>query len=130
MPEFSSPYARTLGLTLVCGDDGIVVTMPGDASGVIGRPGFLHGGAIAGLLDYAAWTTLLHALDDGAAIKPIAITVDFMRGGHLVVTYASARIERLGRRIANVVATAWQDDPTKPIATATSKFMITRPEPR
>ena len=123
MADFASPYANTLGLKLARGPDGLTVTMAA-SEGVIGRPGFLHGGAIAGLLDYAAWVTLMDALDSGATIKPIGITVDFMRGGKLIETYASARIERLGRRIANLVATAWQDDPAKPIATATLKFLI------
>jgi uncharacterized protein (TIGR00369 family) len=126
MPDFASPYARTLGLTLAHDDGGIIVTMPmGD--GVMGRPGFLHGGAIAGLLEYAAWATLLADLEDGAKIKPIAITVDFMRGGKPIDSFASAAIVREGRRIANVIATAWQDDPAKPIASANLKFLIERP---
>ena len=123
MAEFASPYANKLGLRLGPSADGPVVTMAA-SEGVIGRPGFLHGGAIAGLLDYAAWVTLMDALDSGATIKPIGITVDFMRGGKLVESYASARIERLGRRIANVFAKAWQEDPDKPIATATLKFLL------
>lgn len=125
MAEFSSPYARTLGLTVHHDADRIVVTMaPGDS--VSGRPGFIHGGAIAGLLDYAAWVSLLDAIEDGARIRPIGITVDFMRGGRMEPARASARIERLGRRIANVIATAWQDDETKPIASANLKFLIER----
>jgi uncharacterized protein (TIGR00369 family) len=126
MSDFASPYARTLGLTLAHEGDRIVVTMP-EGDGVMGRPGFLHGGAIAGLLDYAAWATLLADLEDGAKIKPIAITVDFMRGGKPINSFASAVIVREGRRIANVIATAWQDDPAKPIASANLKFLIERP---
>jgi uncharacterized protein (TIGR00369 family) len=126
MPDFTSPYARTLGLTLSHDDHAIVVTMP-MSDGVMGRPGFLHGGAIAGLLDYAAWATLLAHLEDGARIKPIAITVDFMRGGKHADSYASATIVRQGRRIANVTATAWQDDDAKPIASANLKFLLERP---
>ena len=125
MPDFASPYARTLGLTLVQDGDRAVVTMP-PGQGVTGRPGFLHGGAISGLLDYAAWVTVMDALDDGVRIKPISITVDFMRGGKMEDAHASAQIVRLGRRIANVVATAWQDDETKPIATANLKFLVVR----
>ena len=125
MAEFSSPYARTLGLTVHHDGDRVVVTMaPGD--GVSGRPGFIHGGAIAALLDHAAWVSLLDAIEDGARIKPIGITVDFMRGGRMEPAYASARIERLGRRVANVIATAWQDDAAKPIASANLKFLIAR----
>jgi uncharacterized protein (TIGR00369 family) len=125
MPDFTSPYARTLGLTLSHNSGRAVVTMP-PGEGVTGRPGFLHGGAISGLLDYAAWVTVMDALEDGVRVKPISITVDFMRGGRLENAHASAHIERLGRRIANVVATAWQEDETKPIASANLKFLVVR----
>jgi uncharacterized protein (TIGR00369 family) len=122
LTEFSSPYAATLGLRR----DGLRVTMP-FADGLAGRPGFLHGGAISGLLENTAWITVLNALPDDTKIKPITVTVDFLRGGAMVETYAEAQIVRLGRRIANVLVTAWQDDPTKPIATANLKMMIERP---
>lgn len=122
MTEFASPYAATLGLTR----DGTRVTMP-YADGLLGRPGFIHGGAIAGLLENAAWVAVLEALPESARIKPIGVTVDFLRGGVMVETHAEARIVRLGRRVANVLVTAWQDDPAKPIATANLKMMIDRP---
>jgi uncharacterized protein (TIGR00369 family) len=119
--EFNSPYAATLGLQR----DGLRVTMP-FADGLLGRPGFLHGGAIAGLIENAAWVTVLAALPDDAKIKPISVTVDFLRGGAMVETFAEAAIVRLGRRVANVLVTAWQDDRAKPIATANLKMMIER----
>ena len=110
--------------------DGARVTMP-FADGLTGRPGFLHGGAISGLLENTAWVTLLDALSEDALsedakIKPVTVTVDFLRGGAPVETHAEARIVRLGRRIANVLVTAWQEDRAKPIATANLKMMIDR----
>ena len=129
MSEFLSPYARTLGLTVARDGERLVVTMPAN-EGTGGRPGFLHGGAIGGLVDYAGWVTLIDALggpeNDGARIKPSGITVDFMRGGRMEPAYAAARIERLGRRVANVLAFAWQEDEAKPIASANLKFLIER----
>ena len=125
-PELTSPYARTLGLVRTQQADRLIVSMP-LFDGLIGRPGFLHGGAIAGLLEFAAWTTLLDAIaDDPARIKPIGITVDFLRGGRLIESHASADIVRLGRRIANVTAIAWQDDPAKPMARADLKLLLVR----
>ena len=117
MTEFTSPYATTLGLTLARVDGRIVVTMA-STDGTAGRPGFLHGGAISGLLDYAAWATLLEALESDTRIKPITIGIDFMRGGKPQDCYAAATIVRLGRRVANVQAFAWQDDEARPIASA------------
>jgi uncharacterized protein (TIGR00369 family) len=121
LTEFRSPYAKTLGLRR----DGALVVMP-FADGFMGRPGFLHGGAIAGLLECTAWMAVLDALPDGATIKPVSVTVDYLRGGTHVETYAEAEIARLGRRIANVLVTAWQDDRAKPIATANLKMMVER----
>jgi uncharacterized protein (TIGR00369 family) len=121
LTDFNSPYSVTLGLRR----DGARVVMP-FKDGFMGRPGFLHGGAIAGLLENAAWVTVLAELPEGATIKPISVTVDYLRGGTHVETYAEAEIVRLGRRIANVLVTAWQDDRAKPIATANLKMMIER----
>ena len=81
-----------------------MIVMPFEED-VVGRPGYLHGGAIAGLLEFAAFTTLAREIDDEAAtMKPITVTVDYMRGGTNRDTFATATIERLGARIANVEA--------------------------
>lgn len=120
------PYARLLDLRLI--DDGCRVVMP-FRDDVMGRPGFLHGGAIAGLLEFTAFTALARALgDERAALKPITITVDYMRGGAEALgdSFAEAIIERLGKRIANVEAVAWQRDRAKPIAAARINFLIER----
>jgi uncharacterized protein (TIGR00369 family) len=122
------PYARLLDLRFVEGDDGDLVVMP-FGNDVLGRPGFLHGGAIAGLLEFAAFTALSRALGPGkATMKPVTITVDYMRGGAEALgdTYAAALIERLGKRIANVEAFAWQQDRAKPIAAARINFLLER----
>ncbi len=122
------PYADLLGLTLEQDEAGTpVLSMPfGD--GVLGRPGFLHGGAIAGLLEVAAIAALRHALaaDGEATIKPINVTIDYMRGGRDKPTLAAGIVTRLGTRIANVEATAWQDDRDRPIAAARMNYLLTR----
>jgi uncharacterized protein (TIGR00369 family) len=124
MTTVVSPYARTLGLTQR--DDGarVILTMAWKDT-LMGRPGFLHGGAIAGLLENAAWANVMAALDGAdATLKPIAITVDFLRGGKPEDAHASARIVRLGRRVAVVHAYAWQADERKPIASADLKLLV------
>ena len=123
-----SPYARLLDLRVMTRDDGDLIVMP-FGNDVVGRPGYLHGGAIAGLLEFAAFTALAKALgEDRAAMKPVTITVDYMRGGAEALgdTFAAARIERLGKRIANIEALAWQQDRAKPIAAARINFLIKR----
>lgn len=123
-----SPYARLLGVAIGRDGDGRpLFIMPWNSSAQ-GRPDFLHGGAIGGLLEIAALGTLHDSLgnETGVTIKPINVTIDFMRGGRARETYASARIERIGNRIANLAAEAWQDDRDRPIAAARINVLLSR----
>jgi uncharacterized protein (TIGR00369 family) len=115
-----------LGLRTERSDEGGLVWVMPFADDVVGRPGFLHGGAIAGLLEFAALGTVYDQLGEPAALKPINVTVDFMRGGTDHDTFAAATVTRLGNRIANVEAYAWQQDRAKPIASARMNLMIRR----
>ena len=119
------PYAALLGLRTERRDGELLWIMPfGDK--VIGRPGYLHGGAIAGLLEFAALGTVMDRIAAKAQLKPINVTVDFMRGGTNHDTFAAAIITRLGNRVANVEAHAWQIDRDKPIAAARMNLLIRR----
>lgn len=115
------PYARGLGIE-VDRVEGLVPVLAMDFSErVQGRPGYLHGGALSGLLEMAAIAALqseLEAGDGPRRIKPVNVTIEFMRGGTEQRTFAAGRVTRAGRRIANVQVEAWQDDRDKPIATA------------
>jgi uncharacterized protein (TIGR00369 family) len=122
------PYARLLRLKVVSPDDEPVRLQMPFHEDVMGRPGFLHGGAIAGLLEFAAFTTLAREIgDDRIVMKPVTVTIDYLRGGIRTDTLAEAAIERLGKRIANVEAYAWQRDRAKPIAAARINFLLDRP---
>jgi uncharacterized protein (TIGR00369 family) len=122
------PYAQLLGLSTIRDEGGDLLWLMPFREEVVGRPGFLHGGAIAGLLEFAALGTLYEALGsaEGVSVKPINVTVDFMRGGTDHDTFASAVITRLGKRVANVEAHAWQRDRTKPIAAAKMNLLLRR----
>ncbi len=126
--ETNSPFARTMGFGSERDSEGRIVLTMAFETNKMGRPGFLHGGAIAGMLEAVAFTTLAEALeaDDNARIKPINVTVNYLRGGRDALTRARATIERLGRRVANVEAIAWQDDPENPIAIAQMNLMLQR----
>lgn len=120
------PYAQLLGIT--CGDvDGAPVwTMP-FAEIVVGRPGYVHGGAIAALLEFAALGAVTAAAGDTRLrLKPIDVAVDYLRGATDRVTFGEAAINRLGHRVANVTATAWQDDRETPIAIARMNVLVKR----
>ena len=124
------PYAELLRLRTEGDADELRFVMPFHDD-VVGRPGYLHGGAIAGLLEFAAFTALSRAIgDDAVAMKPVTVTVDYMRGGAPGDTYAEAIIGRLGKRMANVEAFAWQSERSKPIASARINFLLERPSSR
>lgn len=123
------PYALALNMAVAGLQDGSpLLTMP-FGSRVQGRPGFLHGGAISGLLEMAAVAALSHALDAAgqqASFKQVNVTVDFMRGGTQQASHAVGTITRMGRTMANVEARAWQDDPAKPMAMAYLHYLLKR----
>jgi len=121
------PYARFLGISARRGDgDEMYFIMP-FGERVTGRPGYLHGGAIAGLLEFAAFGALYEALGaDRPQVKPVNVTVQYMRGGINHDTFATARVTRLGKRVANVEAHAWQLDRAKPIAAAQMNVLLRR----
>lgn len=121
------PYADLLQLRTERAEDGGLMFVMPFHDDVVGRPGYLHGGAIAGLLEFAAYGMLREALHGEAVeMKPITVTVDYMLGGKDRETYSSAVIQRLGRSVANVEALAWQDDPARPIASARINFLLKR----
>jgi uncharacterized protein (TIGR00369 family) len=130
MPDIDlPPYAKGLDMTVSGLHEGApLIAMP-FAEKVQGRPGFLHGGAISGLLEMAAVAAIIHALrerGENASFKQVNVTVDFMRGGTPQVSYAIGTITRMGRTMANVEARAWQDDPDKPMALAYLHYLLKR----
>ncbi|WP_439534949.1 PaaI family thioesterase [Polymorphobacter sp.] len=125
------PYARLLaiGFTRPADTEDIELRMP-FAERLIGTPGRLHGGTLAGLLELAALARVIVAQPADAPlprIRPVTITVDFMREGAPVDTFAAGEITRLGRRIVNVSARAWQTGRDRPIAGAQVNFLLDYP---
>lgn len=133
MPEPTTPpsalpaYAKALGITVDCVENGAPVLTVDFSADVEGRPGHYHGGAIAGLLENAAFALLRAALlAEGreAKLKPVNITVQYLSAGKPLKSFAKARITRMGRRNANISVEAWQADRTKPIASAVMNILM------
>jgi acyl-coenzyme A thioesterase PaaI-like protein len=61
------PYGRFLGILPERDEEGALLFRLPFSGTVVGRPHFLHGGAIAGLLEIAAVGTVLEALKDEGA---------------------------------------------------------------
>jgi uncharacterized protein (TIGR00369 family) len=119
------PYARFMGLSMAVEGDAVIGRLA-YSDHLIGNAtiGALHGGTLGALLESTAIFTLLWRAETVAVPKTINITVQYMRSGKARDTFARADITRHGRRIANVSAVAWQDDPDKPIAAATAHFLL------
>ena len=122
-PDFTvlTPYARSLGIELAEWEDDVPVMRVEFVEAVEGRPEHFHGGATGGLLEtagYAALRAELARLDRDAVLKPINITVQYLAAGKSQASFAKGRVTKLGRRSANLTVEAWQDDRSRPIATA------------
>ena len=121
-------YARSLGVAITAETEGGMPVLTVDfGSNVEGRPGNFHGGATAGMLEtagYAALRTALLAAGRDPQLKPINITVQYLAVGKSKASFAVGRITRLGRRNANVAVEAWQDDRSRPIATAVMNILM------
>jgi len=119
------PYARFLGLQSHVEGDGLTVVMP-FADQLIGNPMLpaLHGGSTAALLEMTAVAQVALSYPRLRLPRPINVTVSYLRSGKPIDVTARARISKAGRRVAHVVAEAWQDDPQNPIASLTAHFLL------
>ncbi len=121
------PYADALGIKVFEYQDSVPVLTVDFGQNVEGRPQHYHGGATAGLLENAGYAVLRARLvEEGrdAQLKPVNITVQYLSAGKSRPSFAKGRITRLGRRNANIAVEAWQDDPTRPIATAIMNILM------
>jgi uncharacterized protein (TIGR00369 family) len=121
-PFSNSPFARFLGIRL--SDDGTLV-MPFSQK-IIGNPILpaIHGGMTGAFLETTAIVGVTRELGVSALPKPIGLTVNYLRSGRALDSYANVSIVKQGRRVVAFEAKAWQDDPTKPIASAFGHFML------
>lgn len=125
------PYAQGLGIEVDHVEGHIPVLAVDFGDRIQGRPGFLHGGALSGLMEMAAIAALQAELarrGSKVRIKPVNVSVEFMRGGTSQRTFAAGRVTRAGRRLAVVSAEAWQDSRDRPIATALMNVLLSPSE--
>lgn len=121
----SIPYLRFLGIgiELVGGE---VVGKMAYSKHLIGNASIpaLHGGTIGALLESTAIVQTLWEAETTHLPKIVTITIDFLRSGRPVDTFASGVITKHGRRVVTVGVEAWQEDRTRPIARANAHFLV------
>ncbi len=128
------PYARFLGMRAELAGDEMTAVLP-FSNHLIGNPTLpaLHGGVLGAFMELTALAQLAIAQESSnermaRQPKPIDVTVEYLRSGRPVDTFARAQITRMGRRIANVRVEAWQSTRAAPIAALHGHFLLTLEE--
>ncbi len=120
------PYARLLGMRLRIESGRLLFCLP-FARRNIGNvllPA-LHGGVIGGFMEHAALCQLIAERESLSMPKTIDFSIDYLRSGRAVDTWAVCRVTKQGKRVAHVGVDAWQDHVDKPIAVARGHFLLT-----
>jgi len=68
--------------------------------------------------------SLIGAMDTPRLPKIVNITVEYLRPGGALDSFATGIVTKQGRRVASVRAHAWQKDRDKLFAAATTHFLI------
>lgn len=119
------PYAAFLGVRAELRGDELTLMLP-FSERLIGNPLLpaLHGGVIGALMELTALTQLAIASKSEKFPKTIDVGFDYLRSGRPLDSYARARVIKVGRRIANVQAEAWQRQRGSPIAAMHGHFLL------
>jgi acyl-coenzyme A thioesterase PaaI-like protein len=119
------PYARLLGLEAELHGDEMTAILP-FSDHLIGNPMLpaIHGGVLGAFMEITALAQLSIAHGLERQPRPIDVTVQYLRSGRPRTTYARARLNRVGKRIANVYVEAWQAERANPIASLHGHFLI------
>jgi uncharacterized protein (TIGR00369 family) len=120
------PYARFLGVRAELAGDEMTAILP-FSEHLIGNPTLpaIHGGVLGAFMELTALAQL--RIREGQARQPrvIDVTVEYLRAGRALTTFARAEIKKVGRRIANVHVEAWQDQRAQPVAALRGHFLVT-----
>lgn len=120
------PYARFLGVRAELAGDEMTAVLP-FGEHLIGNPMLpaIHGGVLGAFMEMTALAQL--SVSEGQARQPrvIDVSVEYLRSGRPLTTYARAEIKKVGRRIANVHVEAWQEQRAAPIAALRGHFLVT-----
>lgn len=119
------PFAGFLGMRLDLAGDELTARLP-YAPHLIGNPMIpaLHGGVISAFMEMTAMAQLFLSETFHHVPKPIDVSIQYLRTGRPVDTFARAVINRVGRTVANVEVQAWQDQKSHPIATLQTHFLL------
>ena len=123
------PYIRFLGMKAEVSGDEMTAILP-FSEHLIGNTQLpaLHGGVVGAFMEMTALAQL-GLLNEGRLPKTIDVTIDYLRPGRALTTYARADVKKAGRRIASVHVEAWQNERASPVAVLRGHFMMAEDDP-
>lgn len=119
------PYVKFLGMDADLAGDEMTATLA-FAPHLVGNTQMpaLHGGVIGAFMEMTALAQLSVIQPSPRVHKTIDITIEYLRPGKAMTTYARADVRKVGRQIANVHVEAWQEARAKPVAALRGHFLL------
>ena len=125
----SIPYARFIGVRAELAGDEMTAVLP-FSDVIVGNPILpaIHGGVLGAFMEMTALAQLSIVEPLKRQPRTIDVSIEYLRSGRPLVTYARAEIKKVGRRIANVHVEDWQEQRANPIAALRGHFLLTSAE--
>ncbi|MHB8528576.1 MAG: PaaI family thioesterase [Caulobacteraceae bacterium] len=123
------PYVRFLGMSCELAGDEMTAVLPFSPH-LVGntRLPALHGGVLGAFMEMTALTQLSILEPARRQPRTIDVTIEYLRPGRALTTYARADVRKIGRLIANVHVEAWQEERASPVAALRGHFMLSLPQ--
>jgi uncharacterized protein (TIGR00369 family) len=123
------PYARFLGMTADLAGDEMTAILP-FSEHLVGntRIPALHGGVLGAFMEMTALAQLSIREPLERQPRTIDVTIEYLRPGRALTTFARADVRKVGRRIANVHVEAWQESRASPVSALRGHFLLTLPQ--
>lgn len=123
------PHSHALNMQVVeVGEGQTAISMPYDAR-FVGDPetGVIHGGAVSALMDTCSGAAVMSHPEMAGLTATLDLRIDYMRAAtpHQTIT-AKAECYHVTRSVAFVRATAYDEDVSRPVASATGAFTFQR----
>lgn len=121
------PYVRFLGVRADLAGDEMTAILPFSPH-LVGNPHIpaLHGGVLGAFMEITALMQLSVTQQGERLPKTIDVTIEYLRPGRAIDTYARAEVRKVGRRIANVHVEAWQEARAAPVSALRGHFLLSR----
>ena len=124
------PFVNFIGLDFALDDKGDLCARMPFKEALIGNPLLpaLHGGSLAAFMELTAMGELILAIPKSLKPEPLPklvnTSIQYLRSAKTRDTWASARINRLGRNFALVEVKAWQDDQNLIVSSLQCHFLL------